>query len=114
MVSVTVDQQEEVWKKPIKRLTRVDKEWSDKLEEGPISSVEEDKLQSALKHVKNGKIHGSSHVVTKMLKVEGKICLKGLTNIFNKALFRGKLPNNWLLCLLLPLFNACVCYFLKT
>ena len=43
------------------------------LEEGPISSVEEDKLQSALKHVKNGKIHGSSHVVTKMLKVEGNV-----------------------------------------
>ena len=41
-----------------------------------------------------------------MFKAGGVKCLKSLTNLFNDILFKDKLPEEWMLSLLVPIFKG--------
>ena len=40
------------------------------------------------------------------MKIRKNKCLKSLTNIFNDTLFEDKLPEEWMLSLLAPIFEG--------
>ena len=55
--------------------------------------------------MKNGKAIGATCVVIKMLKAREERCLKLLTNTFKEKLFENKLPSDWKLSSLIPIFE---------
>ena len=56
--------------------------------------------------MKIGKASGPSGVAPEMFRAGGDKCLKSLTNIFNDILFKNKLPEEWMLSSLVPLFKG--------
>ena len=52
------------------------------------------------------KTRGPSGVAIEMFKAGGDKCFKSLTNIFNDILFKGKLPEEWTLSSLVPIFKG--------
>ena len=48
----------------------------------------------------------SSRVAIELFKAGGDNCLKSLTNIFNDVLFKDKLPEEWVLSSLVPIFKG--------
>ena len=48
----------------------------------------------------------ASGVAIEMCKAGGDKCLKSLANIFNDILFKDKLPEEWMLSSLLPIFKG--------
>ena len=56
--------------------------------------------------MKIGKASGPSGVALEMFKAGRDKCLKSLTNIFNDILFKNKLPEEWMLSSLVPIFKG--------
>lgn len=73
--------------------------------EGPLSKIELEKVEAAMNQMKNGKAIGATCVVIKMLKARDERCLKLLTNTFKEKLFENKLPSDWKLSSLIPIFE---------
>ena len=59
----------------------------------------------AMNLMKIGKARGPSWIVLEMFKVGGDKCLKSLTNVFSDILFKEKLPEEWMLLSLVPIFQ---------
>ena len=59
-----------------------------------------------MNHMKIRKTSGPSGVAIAFLKAGGNKCLKSLTNIFNDILFKDKLPDEWMLSSLVPIFKG--------
>ena len=53
-----------------------------------------------------GKARGSSGVAIELFKAGGDKCLKSFTNIFNDILFKDKLPEEWMMSLLVSIFKG--------
>ena len=87
----------------------VENEWSDSIdaskEEGAVRRFEVEELRCAMNRMKIGKASGPSGVALEMFKAGGDKCLKSLTNIFNDILFKDKLPEEWILSSLVPIFK---------
>ena len=58
-----------------------------------------------MNQMKIEKPSGSSGIAVEMFKSGGDKCLKSLTNIFS-ILFKDKLPEEWMLSLLVPIFKG--------
>ena len=58
-----------------------------------------------MNRMKIGKASGPSGVAMELFKVGGDKCLKPLINIFNDILFKDRLPEEWMLSLLVPIFK---------
>ena len=88
----------------------VENEWSDSVDaskvEGTVRRIEVEEVQCAMNCMKIGKASGPSGVATELSKAGGDKCLKSLTNIFNNILFKDKLPGEWMLSLLVPIFKG--------
>ena len=56
--------------------------------------------------MKIGKGSGPSGVAIEIFKAGGDKCLKSLTNIFIDILFKDKLPEEWMLSSLIPIFKG--------
>ena len=52
-----------------------------------------------------GKANWPSGVAIELFKAGGDKCLKSLTHIFNNILFKDKLPEEWMLSSLVPIFK---------
>ena len=59
-----------------------------------------------MSQMKIGKASGLSGVALEMFKTGGDKCLKSLTNIFNDILFKNKLPEEWMMSSLMPVFKG--------
>ena len=59
-----------------------------------------------MNRIKIGNTNGPSGVAIEMFKAGGDKSLKSLTNIFNDILFKNKLPEEWMLGLLVPIFQG--------
>lgn len=61
---------------------------------GPLSNIEVEEVEAAMKQLKSGKTSGPTSFVIELLKAKGERCLKLLTKIFKKELFENKLPGD--------------------
>ena len=86
----------------------VENEWRDSIDaskvEGAVRRIEVEEVQCAMNQMKIGKASGPSGVALEMFKAGREKFLKSLTNIFNAILFKNKLPEEWMLSLLVPNF----------
>ena len=73
--------------------------------EGPVKRIEVEEVLCAMNRMKIGKVSGFSGVALGMFKAGGDNCLKSLTNKFN-ILFKDKLPEEWMLSSLVPIFKG--------
>ena len=62
-------------------------------------------MRCAINCMKIGNASGSSGVAIELFKAGGNKCLKSLTNIFNDIFFKDKLPEKWMLSLVIPIFK---------
>ena len=87
----------------------VENEWSDSIDasnvEGAVSRMEFEEVQCAMNRMKIGKASGPFGVAIELLKAGADKCLKYLTNILNDILFKYKLPEEWMLSMLVPIFK---------
>ena len=88
----------------------VEIEWSNSIYaskvEGAVRRIEVEKVQCAMNRMKIRKASGPSGVVIELFRAGGDTCLKSLTNIFNDILFKDKLPEEWMLSSLIPIFKG--------
>ena len=88
----------------------VGNEWSHSIDaskvEGAVRKVEVEEVQCAMNRMKIGKASEPSGVALELFKAGGDKCLKSLTNMFNGILFKDKLPDEWMLSLLVPIFKG--------
>ena len=109
-VKLSMDDRKKIWKEHMEKLMNVENEWSDSIDaskvEGVVRRVEVEEVQCAMNRMKIGKASGPSGVALEMFKAGGDKCLKSLTNIFNDILFKNKLPEEWMLSFLLPIFKG--------
>ena len=109
-VKVSVDDRKKIWKEHMEKLMNVENEWSDSIDaskvEGAVRRIEVEEVRCAMNRMKIGKASGPSGVALEMFKAGGDKCLKSLTNIFNDILFKNKLPEEWMLSSLVPIFKG--------
>ena len=109
-VKVSMDDRKEIWKEHMEKLMNVESEWSDSIDasktEGAVRRIEVEEVRCAMSRMKIGKASGLSGVALEMFKAGGDKCLKSLTNIFNDILFKNKLPEEWMLSSLVPIFKG--------
>ena len=74
--------------------------------EGAVRRTEVEEVWYAMNHMKIRKGSGPSRVAIKLFKTVGDKFLKSLTNIFNDNLFKDKLPEEWMLSSLVPIFKG--------
>ena len=88
----------------------VENEWSDSIDaskvEGAVRRIEAEEVRCAMNRMKLRKASGPSAVALEMFKAGRDKCLKSLTNIFNDILFKNKLPEEWMLSSLVPIFKG--------
>ena len=91
----------------MEKLMNVENGWSDSIDaikvEGAVRRIEVAEVRCAMNRMKIGKASGASGVAIELFKAGGDRCLKSLTNIFNDK-FKDKLPEEWMLSLLVPIF----------
>ena len=68
--------------------------------------MEVEELQHAINLMKIGKASGPSGVALEMLKAGEDKCSMSLINRFDKILFKEKLPEEWMLSSLVPIFKG--------
>ena len=68
--------------------------------------IEVEKVQCAMNGMKIRKANGPSGVAIELFKSGGDKCLKSLRNIFNDIWFKDKLPEEWMLGSLVPVFKG--------
>ena len=109
-VKVSVDDRKKIWKEHMEKLMNVENEWSDSIDaskvECAVRRIEVEEVRCAMNRMKIGKASGPSGVALEMFKTGGDKCLKSLTNIFNDILFKNKLPEEWVLSSLVPIFKG--------
>ena len=108
-MKLRVDDRKKIWKAHKEKLMNVENEWSDTIDtskvDGAVRRIEVKEVWCAMNRMKIRNVSGASGVALEMFKVGGDKCLKSLTNIFNDILFEGKLPEEWMLSSLEPIFK---------
>ena len=88
----------------------VENEWSDSIDaskvEGAVMRIEVEEVWHAMNRMKIEKASGLSGVALEMFKAGRGKYLKSLTNTFNDILFKNKLPEEWVLSSLVPIFKG--------
>ena len=88
----------------------VENEWSNSINvikvEGAVRRIEVEEVQCAMNRMKIKKASGPSGVTIEIFKAGRDKCLKSLTNIFNKILFKNKLLEEWMLSSLIAIFKG--------
>ena len=109
-VKVSVDDRKKIWKEHMEKLMNVENEWSDSTDaskvKGAVRRTEVEEVRCAMNRMKTGKTSGPSGVAIELFKAGGDKCLKSLKNIFNDILFKDKLPEEWMLSSLVPIFKG--------
>ena len=94
----------------MEKLKNVENEWSDSIDvsgvEGAVERLQVEEVRCAMNCMKITKASGPSWVAIELFKAGGDKCLKSLTNTFNDILFKDKLPEEWMLSLLVPNFKG--------
>lgn len=67
--------------------------------------VDIEEVSRAMNNMNNEKANGPSGVILEMVKIGEEPCLSSLTTVFN-VLFAGKLPEEWVLSLLLLILKG--------
>ena len=110
MMKVGVNDPTQLWKEYMKILMNVKNKWGDSIAAnkmvGGVCRTDAEVVRCAVNNMENGKANVSSGVVLEMLKARGKLCLNFLTAIFNDILIEGKLPEEWMLSSLVPIFKG--------
>ena len=76
------------------------------LVEGTARRIEDEKVRCAMNCPKIGKAIGPAGVTIELFKAGEDKFLKSLANIFNDILFKEKLPEEWMLNSLVPIFKG--------
>ena len=109
-VKVSVDDQKKIWKECMEKLMNVESEWSDGIDASKVESavrrIKVEEVQCAMNRMKIGKTSGPSGVAIELFKDGEDKSLKSLTNIFYDILFKDKLPEEWMLSLLVSIFKG--------
>ena len=109
-VKVSMDDRKKIWKEHMEKLMNVENEWSDSIDaskvEGAVRRIEVEEVRCAMNRMKIGKPSGPSGVALEIFKAGGDKCLKSLRNMFNDILFKNKLPEEWMLSSLVPIFKG--------
>ena len=107
-VKVSVDDRKKIWKERMEKLMNAENEWGDSIDaskvEGAVRRIEVEEVQCAMNRMKIGKASEPFGVAIELFKTGGDKCLKSLTNIFNDILFKDKLPEEWMLSSLVPIY----------
>ena len=109
-VKVSMDDRKKIWKEYMKKLMNVENEWSDSIDarkvEAAVRRIEVEEVHCAMNRMKIGRASGPPGVALEMFKAGRDKCLKSLANIFNDILFKNKLPEEWMLSSLVPIFKG--------
>ena len=109
-MKLSVDDRKNIWKEHKKKLMKIEIEWSDSIDaskaEGAVRRTEGEEVRCAMNRMKISKASGPSGIVIELFKAGGDKCLKSLTNIVNDILFKDKLPEEWMLSSLVPIFKG--------
>ena len=95
----------EVWSSYFEKLLNEEFEWNrdflkDLREEGsssdgPVETITEEEVRTAIKQMKKGKAAGPSGVTVEMLQAAGEAGIRWVTEICNAILKEGKVPSDW-------------------
>ena len=88
----------------------VENEWSESIDaskvEATVRRIGVKEVWRLMNCMKIRKASGSSGVTIELFKADGDECLKSLINIFNDIFFKDKLPEEWMLSVLVPIFKG--------
>ena len=109
-VKTSVDDRKKIWKEHMEKFMNVENEWNDSINvstaEGPVRKTEVEEVHCAMNCIKIKKASGPFRVAVELFKAGRDKCFKSLRNIFNDILFKDKLPEKWMLSLLVPIFQG--------
>ena len=63
--------------------------------DGPVETITEEEVRTAIKQMKKGKAAGPSGVTVEMLQAAGEAGIRWVTEICNAILKEGKVPSDW-------------------
>ena len=100
----------EAWRRHMEKVMNAENEWDQQVEvdlvQGPLDKVTEGEVVRAIKAMKLGKATGVSEVAAEHVVASGKIGVEVLTEICNRLLAGGNMPDEWRDSVLVPLYKG--------
>ena len=101
----------ERWKEYMEKLLNVENEWdgdvmADMVEGLPPNRISEEEVRTAINESKTGKASGPTEVVIEMIRAADKQGVKWMTEICNEVIRSGKVPEDWKLSSLVPVYKG--------
>ena len=94
----------------MEKLLNEENEWdhdvSCEKKEGPHCCISKEEMRNALQNMKNGKVAGSSKIVSEMLKAAGDQDIEWLCELCNAIIVEREIPEDWKQTILLPIFKG--------
>ena len=109
-VVVEPEKIKERWKDYMEQLLNVENDWDGIVDcdvvEGPRECFTEMEVGKAMKQMKSGKAGGPTGLVSEMLNAAGQAGVKMMTEICNMVMSEGKIPRDWELSTLIPIYKG--------
>mgnify|MGYP007071599789 CR=1 FL=1 len=98
------------WKEYMEQLLNVENEWDGNVEcdvvEGPRENITEMEVEKAIGKMKSGKAGGPTDLVGEIIRAAGQVGVKKMTEICNMVVDEEKIPKDWELSTLLPIYKG--------
>ena len=73
---------------------------------GPCCLILEEEVAAASKGLKMGKTAGPTGVVSEIMKAAGGFGSRWMTDLINKIVKEGCIPDDWRKCIMVPVYRA--------
>ena len=74
--------------------------------EGPIETITEEEVRTAMRKSKSGKAPGPTGVTCEMFQNAGDVCLTELATVYQDVLSTGKITDDWKQSTTIPIFEG--------
>jgi len=100
------DQVKEEWRKYKEKLVNEENTWDNATLEGPCELIRTDESLKALRMTKKGKAADPTGIVSEMFMADEGCSVEWLTSLCNLIVAHGRIPDDWKISILLPVFNG--------
>ena len=100
------DQVKEDWRKYKEKLLNEDSTWDNATLEGPCELIRRNESLKALRMTKKGKAADPTGIASEMFIADEDCNVEWLTSLCNLIVAHGRIPDDWKISILLPVFNG--------
>ena len=99
-----------IWRKYMEKLLNVENDWDGDVDWSEVMGlcylISKEEVAAAIKGLKMGKAAGPTVVVSEMMKASSGFGSRWMTDLINKIIKEGCIPDDWRKCILVSVYKG--------